>query len=71
MIKISDEDFLELSPRQQDIYNEMIDEKITPDGKKVTPQWVKMNYPSTPIQPRKSKKSSVKAKRKNKPKKKR
>lgn len=70
MIKISSEDFLTLSPRQQDIYNEMMEEKISsPDGQKVTPRWVKANYPSTPIQPRKSKKSSVKTKRKKKSKK--
>lgn len=69
MIRMSG-DLSELSPRQQDIYEEMIEENIsTPDGKKVTPQWVKINYPSTQIQPRRSKKSSVKAKRKKKSKK--
>ncbi len=65
MIKLSSGDFLNLSPRQEDIYNEMLTENIsTPEGKKVTPQWVKTNYPSTPIQPRKSKKTSSKTKRK-------
>jgi hypothetical protein len=58
---------LELSPRQQDIYNEMRENNIpTPDGKMVTPQWVKDNLPSTPMQPRKKRKSSSKTKRKGK-----
>lgn len=69
MIRMSG-DLSGLSPRQQDIYEEMIEENIsTPDREKVTPQWVKINYPSTQIQPRRSKKSSVKAKRKKKSKK--
>lgn len=54
-----------LSPRQQDIYKEMLEEKIpTPDGNFVTPQWVKENYPSTTIQPRGKKKASPKSNRK-------
>jgi len=58
---------IELSPRQQDIYNEMRENNIpTPDGKMVTPQWVKENLPSTPIQPRKKCKSASKTKRKRK-----
>lgn len=71
MNKISSRDFLNLSPRQQDIYNEMIEENIsTPDGGKVTPQWVQINYPGTQIQPRKSKKTLSKTKRKIKKKRK-
>lgn len=54
-----------LSPRQHDIYKEMLEERIpTPDGKLVTPQWVKENYPSTVIQPRGKKKASPKSNRK-------
>jgi len=36
----------------------------TPDGGRVTEEWVKINYPGTPEQPRKSKKTSSKLKRK-------
>jgi hypothetical protein len=55
----------ELSPRQQDIYNQMQEENILmPDGKPVTQQWVKINYPSTLVQPRYKKKTSPKTKRK-------
>jgi hypothetical protein len=54
-----------LTPRQQDIYSQMREENIqTPDGKSVTPQWVQENYPSTPIQPRCKKRSTIKTKRK-------
>jgi len=54
-----------LSPRQQDIYNQMREENILmPDGKPVTPQWIKINYPSTQVQPRCKKKISPKTKRK-------
>jgi hypothetical protein len=63
-------DNIGLSPRQQDIYEQMREEGIPmPDGKIVTPQWVKNNYPSTPIQPRCKKKTSPKTKRKKKVKK--
>jgi hypothetical protein len=58
-------DNIGLSPRQQDIYEQMREEGIPmPDGKPVTQQWVKNNYPSTPIQPRCKKKASPKTKRK-------
>jgi hypothetical protein len=54
-----------LSPRQQDIYNQMQEENILmPDGKRVTPQWIKINYPSTLVQPRCKKKIPPKTKRK-------
>jgi hypothetical protein len=54
-----------LTPRQQDIYNAMREEGIlTPDGKPITPQWIKISYPSTLIQPRRKKKTSSKIKRK-------
>lgn len=56
-----------LSPRQEDIYYAMIEDDIkTPDGKKVTPEWILKNYPGTIEQPRKKKKSSSKTKRKTK-----
>lgn len=59
-----------LTPRQQDIYNQMREENLQmPDGKPVTPQWIKINYPSTPVQPRYKKKTSPKIKRKRKVKK--
>lgn len=70
MIRAPGGDLIGLSPRQQDIFEEMREENIpTPDGKKVTAEWVKINYPSTPSQPRKSKKTSAKTKRKKKSKK--
>jgi len=54
-----------LTPRQQDIYTQMREEGLSmPDGKPVTPQWIQINYPSTFIQPRCKKKSTVKTKRK-------
>jgi hypothetical protein len=47
-----------LSPRQEDIYNQMKSENIkTPSGKDPTPEWVQHEYPSTDIQPRKSKRA--------------
>jgi hypothetical protein len=59
-----------LTPRQQDIYNDMREEGLSmPDGKPVTPQWVKINYPSTQVQPRCKKRASPKTKRKKKVKK--
>jgi hypothetical protein len=59
-----------LSPRQQDIYNQMQEENLLmPDGNPVTPQWVKINYPSTQVQPRCKKKTSPKTKRRKKVKK--
>jgi hypothetical protein len=55
---------VELSLRQQDIYNEMKENNIpTPDGKEVTPQWVKENLPSTPMELRKKKGKKTKVKR--------
>jgi hypothetical protein len=57
----------DLSPRQQDIYNQMREEGIlTQDGKQVTPTWVKINYPSTLSQPRNKKKDKSKVNRKQK-----
>lgn len=55
-----------LTPRQEDIYNAMVEEHIFTEGKPITRQRVKENYPSTSIQPRKKKKSSSKSKRKKK-----
>jgi hypothetical protein len=58
---------LSLTPRQEDIYNAMRDEKISVDGTNpVTRKWVQDNRPSTSIQPRKKKKTSSKTKRKKK-----
>lgn len=48
-----------LSRRQTDIFR-AIKEDVNPS---VTPEWVKANYPSTPEQPRKKKKSSPVSKR--------
>ena len=63
-------EFLNLTSRQQDIYNQMLEENLsTPEGKPITPQWIKNNYPSTQIQPRCKKKTSPKTKRKKKVKK--
>jgi hypothetical protein len=59
-----------LSPRQRDIFNQMHEENLPmPDGKPVTPQWIKINYPSTQVQPRCKKKASPKTKRKKRVKK--
>ena len=59
-----------LSQRQQDIYNQMQEENLTmPNGRPVTPQWIKEEYPSTFIQPRCKKKTSPKTKRKKRVKK--
>lgn len=58
------EDFLNLTPRQEDIYNSMREENIMIDGKPATRQKIKENYPSTSIQLRKNKKTSPKSKRK-------
>jgi hypothetical protein len=55
-----------LTPRQEDIYKAMVEENILTDGKPITRQRVKENYPSTSIQPRKKKKSHPKSKRKKK-----
>lgn len=55
-----------LTPRQEDIYKAMTEERILTEGKPITRQRVKENYPSTSIQPRKKKKSSSKSKRKKK-----
>lgn len=67
MMKMPGGKLISLTPRQQDIYEEMSEEGIpTPTGDKVTPQWVKDNYPSTLTQPRRSKKSKTKTKRKRK-----
>lgn len=58
---------IQLTPRQHDIYKAMREENIpSPDGKPVTQEWVKENYPSTFIQPRKPKKTVSKLKRKKK-----
>jgi hypothetical protein len=53
-----------LSPRQEDIYKNLIEENIPVDGKPATRQKVRENYPSTTIQPRKKRKSYFKTKRK-------
>lgn len=67
MTKMPGGTLIGLTPRQQDIYEELSEEGIpTPTGGKVTPQWVKDNYPSTPMQPRKNKKSKPKTKRRKK-----
>jgi hypothetical protein len=64
------EEFVNLTPRQEDIYNAMRDEKIPIDGNNpVTRKWVELNRPSTPTQPRKNKKTPPKIKRKKKTKK--
>lgn len=63
---VSGNDFLQLTPRQEDIYNSMVEENLMIDGKPATRQKVRENYPSTSIQPRKRKKSSPKTKRKKK-----
>jgi len=61
---------LNLTPRQEDIYNAMRDERIPIDGNNpVTRKWVQDNRPSTSLQPRKKKKTSPKSKRKKKTKK--
>jgi hypothetical protein len=65
MIQMSDRSLNDLTPRQQDIYNEMKEEGLlTQDGKNITPKWIQTQYPSTPIQPRKCKKSQPKTTRK-------
>jgi hypothetical protein len=61
---VNENDFLQLTPRQEDIYNSMVEENLMIDGKPVTRKKIKENYPSTSIQPRKRKKSSSKIKRK-------
>ena len=60
---------LNLTPRQEDIYNSIREENIMIDGKPATRQRIKDNYPSTSLQPRKKKKTSPKSKRKKKTKK--
>jgi len=57
---------IRLTPRQEDIYKAMVEEHLLTEGKPITRQRVKENYPSTSIQPRKKKKSSSKSKRKKK-----
>ena len=60
-------EFTNLTPRQEDIYNAMREEKIPVDGNNpVTREWVKKERPSTSIQPRKKKKTSPKLNRKKK-----
>jgi hypothetical protein len=63
---ISKDDFLQLTPRQEDIYNAMLEEHLMIDGNPVTRQRVKESYPSTTIQPRRKKKTSPKTTRKRK-----
>lgn len=63
---VNKDDFLQLTPRQEDIYNTMLEEHLMVDGKPVTRQRVKESYPSTEIQPRKKKKTTPKATRKKK-----